>query len=87
VRQALDSFPDGFSAMSEPARESYLRSLDGSPFFAFMFQQTILGLYNEPETWTLLGYEGSSIEYGGYLDRGFDDIGWLPGTAAAGERS
>jgi hypothetical protein len=28
--------------------------------------------------WPLFGYEGSSLEYGGYLERGFDDIGWLP---------
>jgi hypothetical protein len=24
------------------------------------------------------GFEGSSVEHGGYIDRGFDDIGWLP---------
>jgi hypothetical protein len=26
----------------------------------------------------MFGYEGSSVEKGGYLGRGFDDIAWLP---------
>ena len=24
------------------------------------------------------GYEGEAFEYGGYIERGFDDLGWLP---------
>ena len=32
--------------------------------------------------WAKLGYQGSSIEYGGYLHRGFDDIDWLPNNRA-----
>ncbi len=32
----------------------------------------------DTQVWAKLGYQGSSIEYGGYLHRGFDDIDWLP---------
>jgi len=32
----------------------------------------------DPALWKTLGYQGSSIEHGGYLYRGFDDIDWLP---------
>ena len=35
-------------------------------------------LYNDPQVWEKLGYEGPSAEQGGYLSRGFDDIDWLP---------
>jgi hypothetical protein len=35
-------------------------------------------LYSNPQVWPLFGYQGSSLEYGGYLERGFDDIAWLP---------
>ena len=35
-------------------------------------------LFNHPRLWELLDYPGSSVEYGGYVDRGFDDIDWLP---------
>jgi len=27
--------------------------------------------------WPKFGYEGSSSERGGYINRGFDDINWL----------
>ncbi len=34
--------------------------------------------YNKPDLWPLFGYEGSSFEKGGYLNRGFNDLDWLP---------
>ena len=38
----------------------------------------------DTQVWAKLGYQGSSIEYGGYLHRGFDDIDWLPHPNLAG---
>ncbi len=35
-------------------------------------------LYDDHEVWTILGYEGASFEEGGYINRGFDDLDWLP---------
>ena len=35
-------------------------------------------LYNNPQVWQAFGYEGEAFEYGGYIERGFDDLGWLP---------
>ena len=54
-----------------------LRSLQGSELFAYLHTRTIESLYRNPEVWKLIGYQGSSVEYGGYLHRGFDDIDWL----------
>ena len=28
--------------------------------------------------WDLLGYEGYSSDKGGYINRGFNDLDWLP---------
>jgi hypothetical protein len=78
VKAALAAFPDDFTAMTEVKRKEYLRSLEGSPFFLLVYQETITGLYGDPTVSILLGDEGSSVELGGYLKRGFDDIGWLP---------
>ena len=39
---------------------------------------TVVALYDDHEVWELLGYEGPSFDKGGYLDRGFDDLDWLP---------
>jgi hypothetical protein len=48
-----------------------------SEWFAYLRNRTIESLYRNPEVWKLVGYQGSSIEHGGYLNRGFDDIDWL----------
>lgn len=34
--------------------------------------------YGHPGTWSVTGFEGPSFDAGGYLDRGFDDLDWLP---------
>ena len=39
-------------------------------------------LYTHSDCWKAIGYPGSSREYGGYLERGFDDIDWLPEAAS-----
>jgi hypothetical protein len=83
VKAALAVFPSNFSATDEIKREEYLRTLDGSPFFDLAYQETMGGLYRDPAVTALLGYEGSSVEYGGYLQRGFDDISWLPDEPVA----
>jgi hypothetical protein len=33
--------------------------------------------------WAHFGYEGSSYEMGGYFDRGFQDLDWLPNPPAS----
>lgn len=55
-----------------------MEALQTEPFFGAILNQTIDVLYRNPDVWKLVGYEGSSIEHGGYLNRGFNDIDWLP---------
>jgi len=55
-----------------------LRSISSTTFFAAVRGQVITSLYDDREVWTLLGYEGPSYDQGGYLNRGFDDLDWLP---------
>jgi hypothetical protein len=63
---------------AEQEKFRILESLQNTPFFRYLHWRTIESLYRNPEVWKLLGYQGSSLEYGGYLNRGFDDIDWLP---------
>jgi hypothetical protein len=58
-------------------RVAVLQSIESSPFFQKIKGGLVTGLYNNKEVFTLLGYEGSSWEKGGYLNRGFNDIDWL----------
>jgi hypothetical protein len=78
LQAALAAFPHDFTAMPEAQREDHVRRLERSPFFELVYAQTLTGLYGDPAVSALLGYEGSSVEFGGYINRGFDDISWLP---------
>ena len=83
IKSSLAAFPMDFAAMTEAKRADYLRSIERSPFFQLVYKETLVGLYGDPYVASLLGYEGSSVEHGGYLQRGFDDISWLPESAPA----
>ncbi len=61
----------------ESDRVALLKSMEQSEFFQTIRGGLVVGLYNQEAVWKLLGYEGSSFEKGGYLDRGFDDVNWL----------
>jgi hypothetical protein len=65
-------------ALSDGGRISALKILENSEFFAAMRMATINNLYTNPLVYHFFGFEGSSVEHGGYIDRGFVDIGWPP---------
>jgi hypothetical protein len=62
----------------EADRVVLLQGLEQSDFFQKVRGDLVVSLYNQKELWPKFGYEGSSAEYGGYIDRGFADIDWLP---------
>jgi hypothetical protein len=59
-------------------RMSVLESIEGGAFFGAVRSATIGNLYGNPQVSRYFSDEGSSVEFGGWIDRGFDDIGWLP---------
>ena len=67
-----------FAELAPDAAYEVLRKMSGTAFFEAVRSKTILTLYDDPEVWALLGYEGPSFDRGGYLNRGFDDLDWLP---------
>lgn len=72
-------FGSAYAAVAkETDRVALLRGIEGTPFFKKVRGGLVTALYNQAEVWTLLGYEGSSADKGGYIHRGFDDIDWLP---------
>lgn len=76
---SLDADSDGdFFGLDEEAATAALRAIDEESFFRQIRSATVVALYDDREVWDLLGYEGSSFDKGGYLDRGFDDLDWLP---------
>lgn len=78
----LDSAAGGsWLAASSERKVAILEAQQGQPYFGLVLNTAIDTIYRNPEVWTLVGYEGSSLEKGGYLTRGFDDIDWLEDTA------
>jgi hypothetical protein len=61
----------------EEERAALLKRIETTPFFKTLRSGLVTGLYNQKEVWPLFGYEGSSADKGGYIDRGFDDLTWL----------
>ena len=80
LREITGSVP--WKELDESARVTVLASLQGTPFFAALRSATLEVLFRSKDVFTLVGYGGSAIEYGGYLNRGFDEIDWLPQAQA-----
>lgn len=75
----IDGLAGGdFLALEKRDAEGVLRTIEGTDFFGFVRRTAVLNLYDDAEVWQVLGYEGPSFDKGGYVDRGFDDLDWLP---------
>lgn len=73
---AIFSVP--FLELSEGNQLKAVEAIQGAPMFSTVRGHTVVGLYNNPLVWRHFGYEGPSFPLGGYTDRGFNDINWLP---------
>ncbi len=62
----------------EADRVAVLEGISHTDFFKKIRSDLVVSLYNQPEIWPKFGYEGSSADKGGYINRGFNDIDWLP---------
>lgn len=61
----------------ESDRVTLLKAIESTPFFQKIRGDMVTSLYDNKAIWPLLGYEGSSWEKGGYINRGFNDLDWL----------
>ncbi len=82
MESAMDSLAgdtrENRDALPDREKQERLEKIQHTPFFQFVLNETLNGLYRHPLTWELLGFEGSSLEFGGYINKGFNDIDWLP---------
>ncbi|MFK7794792.1 MAG: tat (twin-arginine translocation) pathway signal sequence [Gammaproteobacteria bacterium] len=60
-----------------------IEKMAGSEFFEKIRGTAVVSLYNNELAWAHFGYEGDAWKHGGYLNRGFDDLKWLPDPPAA----
>ncbi len=75
----LDDIAGGdFAALSDAEATAAVERIADSAFFKLVHSTTVVALYDDREVWSILGYEGPSYDKGGYVNRGFDDLDWLP---------
>ena len=78
ISALLDKKSGGdWSAAGNEKQVAILKAMQGDELFNYLHRRSIDSLYQDPVVWDLLGYQGSSVEHGGYLYRGFNDIDWL----------
>lgn len=85
----LDSAMDALSAaqpgdwfdLDTDEQVAAMKSVEKESFFEAIRAGVRDRFYTHPKVWEHIGYPGSSVEFGGYVDRGFDDIDWLPEEA------
>lgn len=70
--------PLPFRQLSESYRLAALRGIEGTTAFRLVQRSTVRFLYDDVEVWQAFGYEGASVQLGGYVNRGFNDLDWLP---------
>ncbi|WP_022883519.1 hypothetical protein [Glaciibacter superstes] len=67
-----------FRDLNDEDATKVLRRIETTEFFGFIRRTTVLNLYDNEDVWEILGFEGPSFDKGGYVNRGFNDLDWLP---------
>lgn len=67
-----------FAELSADLQLKVLEGIEDMDFFELVRSTAVVAVYTDERTWQLVGYEGPSFDKGGYIDRGFNDLDWLP---------
>lgn len=78
IRAIEAHFAVPFAECSETYRVEALKAVEHLPAFTMLQRLTIRHLYDDVELWQAFGYEGAAVHLGGYVNRGFNDLDWLP---------
>ena len=70
-----------FVDLEERGQMAALQAVEQSAFFVAIQTAVRQRLYNHRAYWDLIGYDGPSWQFGGYLNRGAGEIDWLPEDA------
>jgi hypothetical protein len=74
----LAGLGEDFASQTEAVRVRALKALEHSEFFQLLRSKTLGNLYSSAIAYAHFGYEGEAFSKGGYLNRGFNELDWLP---------
>ena len=77
-REALRRLGAEFAKALEADRVAALKKVETSDFFQTARLKTLQVLYATPMAYAYFGYEGEAFSKGGYVQRGFNGLRWLP---------
>jgi hypothetical protein len=85
IDDGVSALNDGrpFAELTADEQLEALKGIEGSGFFELVRSTAVTEVYSDPRAWQLVGYEGASFDKGGYIDRGFNDLDWLPDPESA----
>jgi hypothetical protein len=66
-----------YTLSSEAARVDILEAIEPTPFFSTVLGTCQIPFYNQADIWPVFGFEGPSSPFGGYINRGFNDLDWI----------
>ena len=72
------SLGKAWATAGEAEQLAAVAALQDETFIVGIREMVRWRLYDNAGLWQHIKYPGSSIEHGGYINRGFDDIDWLP---------
>jgi hypothetical protein len=78
IQEGIARLGTGFVKSAESDRVAALKKIESSEFFRTMRLKTLQVLYATPMAYAHFGYEGEAFSKGGYVQRGFNDLRWLP---------
>jgi hypothetical protein len=78
VKEGIAGLGAGSAMHPESDRVAVLKKIESSEFFQTMRLKTLQVLYATRMAYAYFGYEGEAFSKGGYLERGFNDLHWLP---------
>jgi len=83
----IEALHSGSNWLDLPSEQqiSTLVAIEDGAFFNAVRSATLGSIYGDERTWQILGYGGDASKFGGYVERGFNDIDWLPDATPAAE--
>ena len=82
IKQLDNAAQGDWLSLTDAARLAAVTKLAGKPFFEKIRSTAVVSLYNNELAFAHFGYQGDSFSKGGYLERGFNDLTWLPAPSA-----